>query len=203
MDEEVFNGEAFFTTKFTAKESYGDSDNSFVHSFLIKDDTNVLNIENIDNRKKLVSALDEVNGLWDMKGGFMVEKYGENPFSFGSKNNINYYKFGFLKYGYDLNTVDDRLRPLWEALKTGNSPTIENSKNYYGNLFRFAFGDVEVPFDRLSIKLIDHELMYAICQVLINNDIAGYGAPRLGFFTPEIMLCHPRENILPYIPSQT
>ena len=56
--------------------------------------------------------------------------------------------------------------------------------------------------DRYSDDAIDHELMYAMCIVLTDEGIAGYGAPFLQYektiFYPEIMLCHPQDTVTPF-----
>ena len=221
------NGEAFFSSKQVAL-TYALFNLDFVHRFKIKDDINVLNIVDVDSSLKLISALNKVSGLWDMEAGLEAEKRGENPFVLGSIDNIRWFisvtKRSNISKNYKI-AIINRTNPFKQMIIEGKAPTVNNPGKYYELLFRFAFGFEEEsiwwhPFNilksylgysnedslRYSVRCLDHELMYAICKVLLKNGIAGYGAPRLlsydGYLAPEIMLCNPHEVLLSNVHSK-
>ena len=153
-------------------------------------------------------------GLWDMQEGFLIDASGENPFLLGNYEDIQLYKKEMKEdIEFDESEIDFRFRPFEEAINSNNPPTMENPGNYYGNLFRLIFGIDQInntdnqitnnnlqksdrSHKRYSNSYIDHELMYAICKVLTEEGIAGYGAPLIGQFPPEIMLCHPKDVLI-------
>ena len=229
-ESDKFNEEAYFTCKAKAL-LYASNNISNLHSFMIKQDTNVLNINDISNNDKLISALRKVTGLWDVEVGLKKESEGLNPYLFGSMDRVEEYISLLLEdssYSHmSKHAILSRILPFREMLLKGNAPTIKNPGRYYELVFRLAFGIDEKQSWRnilhkpLKVNLlkfiskrirfsfgdIDHELMYAICKVLLNVGIAGYGAPYLrsfrgGYLIPEIMFCQPHDVLLPVSTSE-
>ena len=185
----------------------------------------IINIHDKENCFKLIPALNEVTGLWDVEAGLKAESERNNPFFLGSIRHIK----KVISYlpnvdNQRYNNMKRRLRPFWDNLVKRNQPTVKNPGNYYGNLFRFIYGFDKTPkkvsfskifrkkkkkkkysylkyFDRLSFNTLDHELMYALCKVILNSGISGFGIPYIlsynGMFVPEIVLCDPPDVLLP------